>query len=65
VTALRALAGGLDGAPRDGEFEVWYVAEGGGVCRVPLDEAGAVRFEAVSLAWGFSSYKEQRHFQKS
>jgi hypothetical protein len=65
VIRLQALPDGAGDPPAEGEFEVRYVAEGGGLCRVPLDEAGAVRFEAVSLAWGFSSYKGQRHFQKS
>ncbi|MGI5287711.1 hypothetical protein ACQEVF_30845 [Nonomuraea polychroma] len=46
MTALRALAGGMDAPPQDGEFEVRYVAEGSRLCRILLEEAGAVRFEA-------------------
>ncbi|MEV0826353.1 TnsA-like heteromeric transposase endonuclease subunit [Nonomuraea rubra] len=62
MTALRALAGGMDAPPRVGEFEVRYVAEGGGLRRISLDEAGRVRFEAASPARGFASYKGQRNF---
>ncbi|MEU7892477.1 TnsA-like heteromeric transposase endonuclease subunit [Nonomuraea sp. NPDC049152] len=62
MTALRALAGGMDVPPRDGEFEVRYVAEGGGLQRVPLNEVGRMRFEAVAPARAFVSYKGQRNF---
>ncbi|MEU0485215.1 TnsA-like heteromeric transposase endonuclease subunit [Streptosporangium sp. NPDC006013] len=62
MTALHALAGGMDAPPPDGEFEVRYVAEGSGLQHVPLDEAGGVRFEVASPARGFVSYKGQRNF---
>jgi hypothetical protein len=62
MTALRALAGRMDAPPRDGEFEVRYVAEGGRLRRVSLDQAGGVRFEAASPARGFVSCKGQRNF---
>ncbi|GAA3655422.1 hypothetical protein GCM10022224_018160 [Nonomuraea antimicrobica] len=57
MTALRALACGMDAPPQEGEFEVRYVAEGGGLLRISLNEAGAVRFEVASPAQGFVSYK--------
>lgn len=49
----------MDTPPRDGEFEVRYVAEGGRLQRVPLDEAGSVRFEAGGA--GAGAIRQSQH----
>ena len=62
MTGLRVLPGGADQPPPVGAFEVRYVSEDGGLCRVPLEEAWRVAFEVASPARRFVSYKGQRNY---
>lgn len=62
VTALRAVPGGVAGAPAAGGFEVGYVTEDGAEHRALLGEVWPVRFERCRPVRRFPQYKGQRHF---